>query len=231
MESLDSTGPSSKRSKDESLAEDDLLHLGSTNLLVRSKRWKSCRKSLQLQKRNCRLAKLPPWQRRQRQQAASQATPAAAGTQPTLGYATIYTLQRASDQSAAAGRQHPTCRPTQEPDPGLVPGGTTCRKGLLLEQSYTVPDSMNPSVELIDSFALRPEQARYQNRPLRVGGRDPSYQPGMIQTHKKSLKKAEKWQGDDKPSSFAGATAKPANPFPQLDAPAGDKMINRQTFI
>ena len=96
-----------------------------------------------------------------------------------------------------------------------------------MDQSYTVPDSMNPSVELVDSFALRPEQASYQNRPLRVGGRDPSYKPGMIQTHKTSQKKAEKWQGDEDyvPTSFAGATAKPANPFPQLKGAAGDQMI------
>ena len=58
-----------------------------------------------------------------------------------------------------------------------------------------------------------------------MSGRDPSYQPGMIQTHKKSLKKAEKWQGDDEPSSFAGVTAKPANPYPQLKGPAGGQMI------
>ena len=36
---------------------------------------------------------------------------------------------------------------------------------------------------------------------------------------KTSLKKAEKWQGDNDyvPSSFAGATAKPANPFPRAE--------------
>ena len=91
--------------------------------------------------------------------------------------------------------------------------------------AYSVPDSMNPTVELVTTFGLTAAAAKYQNRPITRPGQESSHKPGFIQTRQETLKKSETWQGDDDPSSFAGVTAKPANPFPKLASPAREKLV------
>ena len=83
LESLDSTGPSSKRSKDESLAEDDSSAPWEYKSTREEQKVEKLQKELAATKEKLQIAKLPYWQRRQRQQAASQTTPSASGTQPT----------------------------------------------------------------------------------------------------------------------------------------------------
>ena len=230
LESLDSMGPSSKRSKDESLAEDESSATWEYKPTREEQNMDRLRKELADTKEKLQIAKLPYWQRRQRQQATSQTTQSASDTYPTP--ATNRSRRYKERQIRSQQFEDVTTLPVDPPGTRSSSGSRRddMSQRSPLEQSYTVPDSMNPRVELVDSFALGREQASYQNRPLCVGGRDPSYKPGLIQTHKTSQKIAEKWQGDEDyvPTSFAGATAKAANPFPQLKGVAGDQMIANQ---
>ena len=224
LESLDSLGPSSKKSKDESLAEDDSApwqHVPTRE----EQKIERLQKELADTKQKLDIAKLPAWQRRRHQQSASATTPAAtagSSTAPSAGNRS----SRFRDRQIRAQQLEDTL-PYDPPRTRSQSRSASKRDDMSYKSpldTSSIPASMNPQVELVRTFGLTPAQARYQNRPLTLPGQTPSHPPGYIHTRLEKLNKSATKQGDG-PPSFAGATATPANPFPQLDSPARDKLV------